>query len=281
MMLRMNKVFKGDLSEWRARTIARTEVVTLTQFAALEAARQSGVVKKKRWVSELLDTTRDRPDGEDHRAMHDQEVDIDDVFNVPARKGEVNLMDGPGDPNADAENNVNCLCILDFPGSTPELDDIEGDVEDMDKIAKSSGGEPININVHVDRRVFNEGQKLPPIVHIHTPEQKAPIVKMSNEIKLPEQKAPTVHVHAAEQKAPVVKVNLPDNSRELVQAFEKRAEKPVIIKLEPKITVNAKLKMPKRKKRQEVHRDERTGRVTGTTETEETIDEEDENKGTD
>jgi HK97 family phage portal protein len=127
MMQRLQNVFKGDLAEWRARTIARTEVVTLTQFAALEAARQSGVVEKKRWVSELLDTTRDDPQGEDHRAMHDQTIALDDVFNVPARKGVVDLMDGPGDANGSPENIVNCLCILDFPGTTDELEDIEGD----------------------------------------------------------------------------------------------------------------------------------------------------------
>jgi HK97 family phage portal protein len=128
MMERLNNVFKGDLAEWRARTIARTEVVTLTQFAGLEAARQSGVVEKKRWVSELLDTTRDDPKGEDHRAMHDQTIALDDVFHVPARKGEVNLMDGPGDPEGSPENIVNCLCILDFPGTTEELEDVEGDL---------------------------------------------------------------------------------------------------------------------------------------------------------
>lgn len=130
MMIRLQDIWKGDLSESRARAIARTEVVTLTQFAALEGARQSGVVKKKRWVSELLDTTRDDPKGEDHRTLHDMTVDIDDVFPAPARGGEVNLMDAPGDPNADPENLVNCLCILDFPGSTEEFEDIEGDLTD-------------------------------------------------------------------------------------------------------------------------------------------------------
>lgn len=135
MMVRLNNVFKGDLSDWRARTIARTEVVTLTQFAALEGARQSGVVKKKRWVSELLDSTRDKENGEDHRSLHDLTVDLDDLFPAPARGGEINLMDGPGDPNADAENLVNCLCILDFPGTTEELEDIEGDVKKAEQEA--------------------------------------------------------------------------------------------------------------------------------------------------
>lgn len=121
---RLTNVLSGDLSYSRVRAIARTETITLTQWARLEAAHQSGVVTKKRWICQQLPTSREREDGEDHVSMHGVEVGIDEPFLVQARKG-VDKMYTPGDPDGSPENIVQCLCILDFPGTVAEFEDLE------------------------------------------------------------------------------------------------------------------------------------------------------------
>lgn len=115
---RIREVMTGDLSENRARAIARTELVTLTQFASLEAARQSGVIKKKQWISEKIPTTR-----HSHEEMHGMAIPLEDKFIVQSRSG-FDEMDGPGDQIAKAENLVNCICVLDFPAETEEYKDL-------------------------------------------------------------------------------------------------------------------------------------------------------------
>jgi HK97 family phage portal protein len=108
----------GPIAESRARRIAQTEIVTLTNQAKLQTAKNSGVVQKKTWISELLPSTRDS-----HRAVHGTTVGIDEQFEVQSRSG-IDEMDGPGDITADPENLVNCYCILDFPPATPEFQDL-------------------------------------------------------------------------------------------------------------------------------------------------------------
>lgn len=122
VMTRINNIFKGTISEDRARRIARTETVTLTQFARQEGALQSGVVKKKRWVTAFFNSR------DSHIDVHDTTIDIDKSFEVQNRSGGFDSMDGPGDPIASPENLVFCTCVLDFTGTTEEFGDIEGDV---------------------------------------------------------------------------------------------------------------------------------------------------------
>ena len=116
-------VEQGGISDFRARRIARTELITLSNESKLEAAKQTGVVEKKMWVSELLPTTRDNPKGENHVELHGQIVGIDEKFHAKSRNG-VDEMDGPGDISASAENVVNCLCVLDFPPEDEEYRDL-------------------------------------------------------------------------------------------------------------------------------------------------------------
>lgn len=121
---RISQVLKGEIADSRGRAIARTETITLTQWTKLEAAMQSGVAKKKRWICQLLPTSRNKPGGEDHVGMHGEEVGINEKFVLKSRSGKDEVF-GPGDPSASPENNVNCLCILDFPGTVAEFEDLE------------------------------------------------------------------------------------------------------------------------------------------------------------
>jgi HK97 family phage portal protein len=116
---RVRNVFDGNVSAARARNIARTELVTLVNNARHEGARQSGVVKKKRWICEQLPTSRKQ-----HSGMHGKVVDFDAKFEVPTRKGGVELMDAPGDMSAGADNVCGCLCIVGYFSGTEEFADI-------------------------------------------------------------------------------------------------------------------------------------------------------------
>lgn len=124
IMARIRDVFEGGFAASRARLIARTEIVTLTNNARFEAARQSGVVKKKRWISELLATTRENEPGANHVKMHNTVVDFDKKFEAPNRSGGVDLMDCPGDLDATAENVCGCLCLAAYFSGTEAFADI-------------------------------------------------------------------------------------------------------------------------------------------------------------
>jgi len=138
---------EGGMSDFRARRIARTELVTLSNSARLEAARQSGITKSKTWISQRLPTTRQEPDGADHLELHGITIPISENFVAKNRSGQ-DEMDGPGDINASPENCVNCLCLLDFStdGSIQEEN-----IEEKRKVQKSKEqpqrSEPVVVNL--------------------------------------------------------------------------------------------------------------------------------------
>ena len=94
----------GKIGEWRASVIARTEVHTASQQGALEAVASTGIPFKKEWVSVEDDRTR-----EDHGDVNGEEVGLHEKFSV----GDSELA-YPGDPNGDAEQVINCRCIVVF-----------------------------------------------------------------------------------------------------------------------------------------------------------------------
>lgn len=124
ILARIRDVFQGSISQFRARRIARTEIVTLTNTGRFEAARQSGVVKKKRWISERLPSTREEKAGANHVAMHGRIVDFDKQFEAPNRSGGVDLVDHPGDLACSAENACGCLCVAGYFSGSEEFADI-------------------------------------------------------------------------------------------------------------------------------------------------------------
>lgn len=119
---RVGQLFLGEggIADYRARRIARTELITLTNEARLEAALQTGIVKTKVWISELLPTTRQEDAGPNHAEMHGVVIPIDEKFLVKSRSG-TDQMSGPGDLDASPENVVNCLCVLEYPPDDPGL----------------------------------------------------------------------------------------------------------------------------------------------------------------
>jgi SPP1 gp7 family putative phage head morphogenesis protein len=90
-----------EASDVRARVIARTESVSASNAGGLEAARTSGVVKGKSWLSTLDSRTRDT-----HAAAHGQTVGLEDDFRVGDASGPA-----PGQMGLASED-VQCRCTL-------------------------------------------------------------------------------------------------------------------------------------------------------------------------
>jgi HK97 family phage portal protein len=278
VMQRLNNLFKGDLSEHRLRQIARTELVTLTQQARYQAAVQSGVVKKKRWVCSLIPG----PDGsrDPHVDIHDVEADLMQKFAVENRAGGHDYMDGPGDPSASPENVVGCLCVLDFDGTTPELETLEGDV--IDERKRDTGGDDmgVTVNLNVNKLIRGNPLDMSPVAkaidRLSEIVEKDRVLPETNVVvNVPKQLAPRIIIKNKSPKVVIPEIKMPEirmpeiKMPEIKMPVEKR-EIPVVVHISPKL--EATLKMPKRKKRTIVERDERTGRATGTTETEETVE---------
>ena len=88
-------------SRSRSLRIARTETVAALNAGSHEAARQSGVVARKRWLAAIDNRTRD-----DHRAAHGLTVGLEDDFTVSGSTGPA-----PGQMSS-ADQNVNCRCTM-------------------------------------------------------------------------------------------------------------------------------------------------------------------------
>lgn len=96
----IDKVYE-DFKQNRSLTIAETTNAGAFNLGLWFAYKQQGYTHKI-WVSQLLPDTRDA-----HAIAHGQKVKIDDFFNVGGE-----LLFYPSDPNASAENVINCLCVL-------------------------------------------------------------------------------------------------------------------------------------------------------------------------
>ena len=93
---RVKEIFKSRRG-WEAERIARTEVLLSSNWAALEAYRQSGVVEKKEWLATPDERTRPN-----HWAMNGEVVGLKERFS--------NGLRYPGDMMAPPEEIINCRC---------------------------------------------------------------------------------------------------------------------------------------------------------------------------
>lgn len=90
-----------DATQRRAEVIARTEVVSAFNSGGLAAAKASGVVTGKTWLSALDTRVRDS-----HAEAHGQTVGIDEDFTVGSGSGPA-----PGDLGV-AEEDIQCRCTM-------------------------------------------------------------------------------------------------------------------------------------------------------------------------
>ncbi|TVR41533.1 MAG: hypothetical protein EA392_01480, partial [Cryomorphaceae bacterium] len=101
---------QGQMDNFRAQRIARTEVMRASNEGAMEGVQDLGIALKKVWLSTTDARTRTLADGEfDHAMMDNVSVDYNDKFNVNG-----DLIDFPGDPDGDPANTINCRCAVAF-----------------------------------------------------------------------------------------------------------------------------------------------------------------------
>jgi len=87
--------------KWQAMRIARTEVLSASNYGSLKGAETTGIPMIKRWVSTVAAEPR-----EDHQAMVGRAVDLQNPFELPSG----NSLMYPGDPSAPMSETINCQC---------------------------------------------------------------------------------------------------------------------------------------------------------------------------
>lgn len=93
-----------NMSTWRARAIARTEIIAASNYGALQGAKTTGFEMQKIWLS-----TRDNATRDPHLMADGQRVQMYSKFNVGGE-----LLEYPGDPAGSAGNVINCRCTIIF-----------------------------------------------------------------------------------------------------------------------------------------------------------------------
>jgi Phage Mu protein F like protein len=103
-----------DVSEGRARVIARTEVVGATNAGSIEGARAVARAGPPPLFKEWL-ATHDSRTRQTHRDADGQVVALDDPFTVGGAS-----MDRPHDPTGPAREVVNCRCTIVYTDEPPD-----------------------------------------------------------------------------------------------------------------------------------------------------------------
>lgn len=100
----------SELSTMRARRIARTEVVTSANGAAVIQAQETGVPMNKVWLS-----VNDKRTRHSHREVDNQTVPLDSPFNVSGTQMmQPGVRDQPNGLSVPAKEVVNCRCTVAF-----------------------------------------------------------------------------------------------------------------------------------------------------------------------
>jgi HK97 family phage portal protein len=97
---RVREVY-ADADRRRSYVIARTEVGGAANYGSQEAARQSGVVTGKEWISSRDDRVRDS-----HQAIDGEKQPLEQRFS--------NGLMQPGDPDGDPGEVISCRCVSGF-----------------------------------------------------------------------------------------------------------------------------------------------------------------------
>jgi hypothetical protein len=100
----------SNIGRVRSKVIARTETAYAASAGGEAAARQTGVLMEKTWLSTQDNRTRHLPeDSADHRTMNGVTVPMNDKFVVPSKNG-ADLMTRPHDLDAPANQTIMCRC---------------------------------------------------------------------------------------------------------------------------------------------------------------------------
>lgn len=102
-------------SDFRARRIARTEVMRASNYATMKGAEQSGFEMDKIWIATRDSRTRRFPrQNFDHWDMDGKQVPYNQPFESTDKFGKPLFANFPGDPQAPAGFTINCRCTIGF-----------------------------------------------------------------------------------------------------------------------------------------------------------------------
>lgn len=100
----------SDIPRRRSKVIARTETAYAASEGGEAAARRTGILMEKTWLSTQDNRTRHMPeDATDHRIMNGVTVSMNEKFAVPSKTG-IDLMSRPHDLTAPANQTIMCRC---------------------------------------------------------------------------------------------------------------------------------------------------------------------------
>ena len=89
-----------EMNKTRARMIARTESVMVTNASKFKQAELMDIEMEKTWLHDHPKLPRDW-----HIGLSGKTIDLNEKFNADGT-----MMKHPGDPNGGAKNNINCKC---------------------------------------------------------------------------------------------------------------------------------------------------------------------------
>ena len=105
MMEKLDKLYLEKIIPNRSQTIARTEVVSASNFGNLQGAKQTSPQLRKVWIPTFDDSTRDT-----HRAMANHPaIKLDEYFDVAGSRGRY-----PADFSLPASQSINCRCTIGY-----------------------------------------------------------------------------------------------------------------------------------------------------------------------
>lgn len=97
-----------DITAYRARMIAQTEVISASNQAAFEGANSSGIAYRKYWSNSGLEGIRDSHIYAQEWSYQQNGIAPEEYFEM----GNGNVMLYPGDPDGEASEIINCRCSL-------------------------------------------------------------------------------------------------------------------------------------------------------------------------
>jgi len=104
--------YSGPFSAYRATRIARTEIISTSNWAGLQSIKAAGIQDQveKFWMPAIDDRTRmEHAEMENHLS-----IPLDGFFQVRRPDGAFDTMQYPGDPRGSAANKINCRCSIGY-----------------------------------------------------------------------------------------------------------------------------------------------------------------------
>jgi hypothetical protein len=94
-----------EFSKVRSKTIARTELISSSNYGSLQGAKLTGLNLQKEWIASVGGSN----DRLDHTDYNGALVGMDDYFNVGGED-----LEYPADVNGSAANTINCACTIGY-----------------------------------------------------------------------------------------------------------------------------------------------------------------------